>query len=57
MSVFAELEPVYILGEFILKPQKTGFSLLPSNKLSLGSWNQQGMQMYFDKISYITFIY
>lgn len=52
MSVFAELEPVYILGDFILKSQKKGFSLLPSKKLTLGSWNQQGMPMYFDKVSY-----
>ena len=52
MSVFAELEPVYILGDFNLKPQKTGFSLLPSKKLEIGAWNQQGIPMYYDKISY-----
>jgi hypothetical protein len=52
MSVFAEIEPVYVLGDFSLKAQKTGFSLIPSVLPALGPWNQQGMNMYYDKVSY-----
>lgn len=52
MSVFAEIEPVYILGEFTLKPQNMGFSISPSLPLNPGPWNQQGMQMYSDKVIY-----
>jgi hypothetical protein len=52
MSIYAEVEPIYILGNFSLKPQNKGFSLLPEKKLLLGSWNQQGMPMYYDKVSY-----
>jgi len=52
MSVFAEIEPIYVLGDFNLKAQKTGFSLIPSVPPLLGAWNQQGMPMYYDKLSY-----
>jgi hypothetical protein len=52
MSVFAELESIYILGDFAVKPQKFGFSIVPSKKLSLGAWTQAGMQFYGNKVSY-----
>lgn len=49
MSVFAELMPVYVRGDF-----KVGDSLkLKNGKLdSLGSWKDLGYKFYSDKVSY-----
>ncbi len=52
MSIYAELEPVYILGNFSIAPQETGFKITPAVNLELGPWNKQGMNLYGDKVSY-----
>lgn len=52
MSIYAELEAVYILGNFSLTPQETGFRITPAADLELGAWNKQGMHLYGDKVSY-----
>jgi len=52
MSVFAELEAIYVLGEFAVEPQALGFKLTAPKKLSLDAWSNSGMQFYGNKVSY-----
>ncbi len=52
MTVFTEIESVYILGDFSLKPQKKGWKLVPSKLLDLGSWKDQGFPFYSNNVSY-----
>ena len=47
MSVFAEIEPVYLLGEFSLKPSSRGWTAVPGTTvLRKGSWKDQGYPFY-----------
>ena len=53
-TIFTELEPVYLLGDFMLEAQKKGFALVPEKKLALGTWEKQGMPFYAAGVSYQT---
>jgi hypothetical protein len=50
-TIFTELEPVYLLGDFMLEAQKKGFALVPEKKLALGAWEKQGMPFYAAGVS------
>jgi len=50
-TIFTELEPVYLLGDFMLEAQKKGFALVPGKKLALGTWDKQGMPFYAAGVS------
>jgi hypothetical protein len=52
MTVFSELEAIYILGEFNLNSQEKGWRLAPPDLLNVGSWQKQGMPFYSDGVSY-----
>ncbi|MCU0457048.1 MAG: hypothetical protein MUE74_12160, partial [Bacteroidales bacterium] len=53
MKVLAEIEPVYIIGDFSVKPADKGWSIeAPVNKLTTGSWKEQGMPFYSWGITY-----
>jgi hypothetical protein len=52
MSIHAEIEPVYILGDFNLAPAAKGFQIVSPQPLQLGSWKQQGLPLYGQSISY-----
>ncbi len=53
MSIFAEIEPVYIRGDFNVYPSKQGFIIgLPEELLLYSSWKDQGMPFYSSSISY-----
>ncbi|MCC5929550.1 MAG: hypothetical protein JJU28_09920 [Cyclobacteriaceae bacterium] len=54
MSVHAELEPVYILGDFSLQNEEKGWKLTPAAALKTGDWTTQGMPMYSGEVSYST---
>lgn len=63
MNILAEIEPIYIIGDFAVIPEKTGWSIsAPIKDFTLGSWKEQkqpfyswGMKYsksyYFNKIS------
>lgn len=51
-SVHAELEPVYLLGEFRLEPSTRGFVLRPFRDLRPGPWNEQGLPFYGGAVAY-----
>jgi hypothetical protein len=52
MSVFAEIEPVYILGNFNLEAASQGWNIVAPKPLQLGPWNKQGLPLYGQGISY-----
>ncbi len=51
-SIHTELEPIYILGNFFLETADKGFKLVPSGRLHLGSWSEQGLPFYSGGVSY-----
>ena len=53
MSVFAEIAPAYIAGDFALEPTSTGWVMKkPQAELSIGCWKEQGMPFYPWEVSY-----
>jgi len=51
-KLLAELEAVYILGNFSLESQKLGFKLVPAKPMQLKSWKKQGMPFYSHGVAY-----
>lgn len=51
-SIFCELAPVYLLGDFALEPAKKGWLIKNSKPVKLGSWKNQGMPFYGKTVSY-----
>jgi hypothetical protein len=52
MSIYAEIEPVYIMGKFDLISQKRGWTLAPETTQNLGAWKSQGMPFYAYDVAY-----
>ena len=52
MSVHHELEPVYVIGNFGLESQPSGWRLTAPSPLSTGAWKQQGLPFYSNTVSY-----
>ena len=47
MSIFAEIEPVYILGDFAVVPEEKGWSIsAPVSTFTIGSWKEQKQPFY-----------
>ena len=47
MRIFAEIEPVYILGDFAVIPEEKGWSIsAPVSEFTLGSWKEQKQPFY-----------
>ena len=53
-DLLAELEPIYVLGNFSVEPAAKGFVIGPTVNLSPGSWKKQGMPFYGHQVSYET---
>ncbi|MDR0725449.1 MAG: hypothetical protein LBF59_05505, partial [Prevotellaceae bacterium] len=53
MKIHAEIEPVYILGNFVVQPLAKGWELKPATEeFSVGSWKNQGWAFYSRQVSY-----
>ncbi len=52
MHIHAEIEPVYLVGDFSLEPRQKGFLLTGKKPLKTGSWQQQGMPFYSESVRY-----
>jgi hypothetical protein len=52
MSVHAEIQPVYILGDFGVAPQDRGFRIVPARELTMGGWKGQDLPFYSDAVGY-----
>jgi hypothetical protein len=50
--VLSELESIYVLGNFNVNKSAKGFTIAPAKPLTKGSWNEQGMPFYANKVSY-----
>ncbi len=52
MSMFAELQPIYLTGYFSLRSAMKGWDIIPIEPLSTGSWKESGYPFYFDRVLY-----
>jgi hypothetical protein len=53
MNVLAEVMPVYILGDFLVKPASTkGFEICAGDISAPGSWREAGLPFYSQEIGY-----
>jgi hypothetical protein len=52
MDIHAELEPIYLTGDFGLKSTENGWIVTKPEKLSIGSWKEQSLPFYSESISY-----
>jgi hypothetical protein len=51
-TIYHELEPAYVLGDFALKATDKGFVITPDRALSLGEWNKAGHPFYATGVAY-----
>jgi len=52
-DVRQEIDQIYLLGSFALRPDQPGFVMIPfSQSLGLGSWKSQGLPFYDRKVAY-----
>ena len=51
-TLHAELERIYILGNFGLSPQAKGWEIVPSSQISIGEWHKQDIPFYSDGVAY-----
>lgn len=52
MRILAELEPVYLLGDFGVAPAEKGWKITHPAPLQIGSWKDQLMPFYSQKVTY-----
>jgi hypothetical protein len=52
MHILAELMPVYLLGDFSLKPSARGWEIAGAVTDPEASWSESGMPFYSGKVSY-----
>ena len=53
MKIHAEVEPVYLLGDFSIKPADKGWVIeAPASSYTTGSWKAQGLPFYSWGITY-----
>jgi hypothetical protein len=51
-SIYHEIEPAYVIGDFALNPTQQGFVVVPEKPLAFGHWNNQGYPFYSGGVSY-----
>jgi hypothetical protein len=52
MNILAELEPVYIIGNFSVYPIEKGWEITEPENPDFGSWKEMGMPFYSSSVSY-----
>jgi hypothetical protein len=52
MHILAEVMPVYILGDFLVTPAVRGFEISDGEINALGSWSDEGLPFYSQKVAY-----
>ena len=52
MNIFAEIEPVYLTGNFSLESMPKGWAMIKPKKVHTGSWRKQGMPFYARAVDY-----
>jgi len=51
-TIYHELEPAYVLGDFTLRATEHGFVIAPDHPLDLGKWKDQGHPFYSAGVVY-----
>jgi len=51
-TIYHELEPAYLLGDFTLQPAEQGFVIVADHPISLGKWKEQGHPFYSAGVAY-----
>jgi hypothetical protein len=51
-TIYHELEPAYVLGDFTLKATERGFVIAADKPLELGAWKAQGHPFYSAGVTY-----
>ena len=52
-TIWHEIEPAYVMGDFAVNPVDHGFVIKPPSPLKLGPWNVQGGPFYGAGVTYI----
>ncbi|MBZ4191100.1 glycosyl hydrolase [Niabella beijingensis] len=52
MSIYAEIGPLFLLGDFNLAAAAKGWKIVAPQALTTGSWRQQGLPMYGHTVVY-----
>ncbi|MBS3772272.1 MAG: hypothetical protein KGY69_18625, partial [Bacteroidales bacterium] len=52
MHIRAEIEPVYLVGDFGLSATEEGFQMVPSPDLDIGPWKDQHAPFYSHSVAY-----
>ena len=56
MTIYHELEPAYVIGDFSIKPADSGFVVVPASPLTYGNadhgWEDQGAPFYAEGVDY-----
>ncbi len=53
MDIHAELEPVYLTGDFGVRSANPGWTITPPLELEIGSWKDQELPFYAGSLSYV----
>jgi hypothetical protein len=51
-TIYHEIEPIYVLGEFALEAADKGYVIGPEQPIRLGAWNEQGHPFYSAGVVY-----
>jgi len=51
-TIYHELEPVYVLGDFAVDASESGFVISADRAMSLAPWKEQGQPFYSQGVSY-----
>jgi hypothetical protein len=51
-TIHTEIQPIFILGDFALESRGKGFGIIPAAVMKLGSWVEQSMPFYGEKVEY-----
>jgi hypothetical protein len=52
MNILAEVTPIYLLGDFLVKPAARGWEITGGDFFMLGSWRELGLPFYSQKVAY-----
>jgi hypothetical protein len=53
MNVLAELEPIYLIGNFSAFPVEKGWEIVTPVEINFGSWKKSGLPFFSENIGYI----
>jgi hypothetical protein len=51
-TVYEEIAAIYVLGDFRVEPNDSGFVIVRDEPMQMGPWNKQGYSLYGDSVSY-----